>query len=71
MGVVEAVIPFEYLAFRWRPLVAGPQGPILGPGTRVEFALEAEGEGTRLTVVESRFGAASISRAMASSGVAT
>jgi uncharacterized protein YndB with AHSA1/START domain len=71
MGVVEAVSPFEYLSFRWRPLVAGPHGPILGPGTRVEFALEAEGEGTRLRVVESGFGAASISRAKASSGVAT
>jgi uncharacterized protein YndB with AHSA1/START domain len=70
LGVVEAVTPFEYLSFRWRPLVTGPEGPILGPGTRVEFALEAEGEGTRLRVVESRLGVASSSRAMASSGAA-
>jgi len=71
MGVVEAVTPFEYLSFRWRPLVTGPEGPVLGPGTRVEFALEAEGEGTRLRVVESHLRAASASRAMASSGAAT
>ena len=51
-GVVEAVRPPEYLAFRWRPMLAGPHGPVPGPGTRVEFFLEPDEGGTRLRVVE-------------------
>jgi len=51
-GVVEAVTPFEHLAFRWRQLIPGRDGPLLGPGTRVEFVLRPEGTGTRLRVEE-------------------
>lgn len=51
-GVVETVAPFEHLAFRWRQLIPGRDGPVLGPGTRVEFVLQPEGSGTRLRVEE-------------------
>jgi uncharacterized protein YndB with AHSA1/START domain len=51
-GVVEAVTPFEYLAFRWRQVIPGRDGPLLGPGTRVEFVLQPEGTSTRLRVEE-------------------
>jgi uncharacterized protein YndB with AHSA1/START domain len=52
-GVVEAVRPAEYLAIRWRFVSVGPDGPVFGPGTRVEFLLEPDGGGTRLRVLES------------------
>jgi uncharacterized protein YndB with AHSA1/START domain len=52
MGVVEAVTPFEHLAFRWRPVIDGPHGRVLGPGTRVEFDLEPRDRDTYLLVVE-------------------
>jgi uncharacterized protein YndB with AHSA1/START domain len=51
-GVVEAVRRHEYLAFRWRPFHEDPDTPLIGPGTRVEFFLEPEGDGTRLRLVE-------------------
>ena len=51
-GVVEAVTPFEHLAFRWRQLIPDRDGALLGPGTRVEFVLRPEGTGTRLRVEE-------------------
>lgn len=51
-GVVEAVRRSEYLAFRWRTVLEGPEAPIIGPGTRVEFFLEPAGTGTRLRLVE-------------------
>jgi uncharacterized protein YndB with AHSA1/START domain len=58
-GLVEALRPDEYLAFRWRPILAGPDGPVPGRGTRVEFFLEPGGaRGTTLRVVESLLTAA-------------
>jgi uncharacterized protein YndB with AHSA1/START domain len=52
-GRVERVEPPHFLSFRW---VVGP-GPELADdnSTLVEFSLSAEGESTRLTVVESGF----------------
>jgi uncharacterized protein YndB with AHSA1/START domain len=67
-GVVEALEPFEYLAFRWRPMVGSPDGPLLGPGTRVEFFLKPKEGGTHLQVVETMMPTASHTSAMASAG---
>jgi uncharacterized protein YndB with AHSA1/START domain len=52
-GRVERVEPPHFFSFRW---VVGP-GPELAEdnSTLVEFSLSAEGESTRLTVVESGF----------------
>ena len=52
-GRVERVEPPRFFSFRW---VVGP-GPELAEdnSTLVEFSLSAEGESTRLTVVESGF----------------
>lgn len=57
-GVVEVVEPTERFVFRW----AGPSSPDPTPGnaTTVEFRLEPEGSGTRLTVVETGFGELSV-----------
>src|SRR3954447_8843964 len=53
-GRVERVEPPHFFSFRW---VAG-RGLQLAEGnaTLVEFSLAAEGDGTRLTVVETGFG---------------
>src|SRR4051794_12917419 len=52
-GRVERVEPPHFFSFRW---VVGPgEGLAEGNSTLVEFALAAEGDGTRLTVVESGF----------------
>ena len=52
---VEKVEPPRFFSFRWsRP----KETPVAeGNSTLVEFSLSAEGEGTRLTVVESGFAA--------------
>lgn len=57
-GVVEVVEPAERFVFRW----AGPSSsdPTAGNATTVEFRLEPEGSGTRLTVVETGFGDLSV-----------
>jgi uncharacterized protein YndB with AHSA1/START domain len=53
LGRVERVEPPRFISFRWaRP--AGAE-PTEGNSTLVEFTLSAEGEGTRLQVVESGF----------------
>ena len=53
LGRVERVEPPRFISFRWaRP--AGAE-PTEGNSTLVEFTLSAEGEGTRLLVVESGF----------------
>jgi hypothetical protein len=67
-GVAEAARPFEYLAFRWRPLAVGPQGSVPGPGTRVEFVLEPKDGGTHLRVVETLLSTASLVSAMGPAG---
>jgi uncharacterized protein YndB with AHSA1/START domain len=52
-GRVEAVEPPRFFAFRW---IRGPETEIQeGNSTLVEFSLSAEGDGTRLRVVESGF----------------
>lgn len=52
---VERVEPPRFFAFRWaRPKDTAPAE---GNSTLVEFTLSAEGDGTRLTVVESGFAA--------------
>jgi uncharacterized protein YndB with AHSA1/START domain len=50
---VEAVEPPRFVSFRW---IRGTETePREGNSTLVEFSLNAEGDGTRLRVVESRF----------------
>jgi uncharacterized protein YndB with AHSA1/START domain len=52
-GRVERVEPPHFFSFRW---VVGPGSELAGDNsTLVEFSLSAEGESTRLTVVESGF----------------
>jgi uncharacterized protein YndB with AHSA1/START domain len=55
-GRIEAVEPQRLFAFRWAPFTdPGGLDPTDGNSTRVEFTLSAEGQGTRLRVVESGF----------------
>lgn len=51
---VERVDPPHYVSFRWMRAMQGDD-PREGNSTLVEFSLSAEGEGTRLRVVESGF----------------
>jgi uncharacterized protein YndB with AHSA1/START domain len=55
-GRIEAVEPQRRFGFRWAPF-QDPRGgdPTEGNSTQVEFTLSAEGDGTRLRVVESGF----------------
>jgi uncharacterized protein YndB with AHSA1/START domain len=56
---VETVEPPRFFSYRWaRP---ADTAPAEGNSTLVEFSLAAEGEGTRLTVVESGFAALALS----------
>jgi uncharacterized protein YndB with AHSA1/START domain len=53
-GVVEIVDPTRRLAFRWRSVVLGPAGVVVGDVSRVEFELAPLPDGrTALTVTES------------------
>jgi uncharacterized protein YndB with AHSA1/START domain len=55
-GRIEAVEPQRLFAFRWAPFTdPGGLDPTDDNSTRVEFTLSAEGQGTRLRVVESGF----------------
>jgi uncharacterized protein YndB with AHSA1/START domain len=55
-GVIEQVEPERRLSFRWAPFKdPGGAEPTEGNATLVEFTLESQGEGTRLSVVESGF----------------
>jgi uncharacterized protein YndB with AHSA1/START domain len=55
-GRVEQVEPQRLFSYRWRLLDRTPDGePGEGNSTLVEFTLAAEGEGTRLRVIESGF----------------
>ena len=51
-GIVEEAESGVRLAFRWRTIERGSEGFRFGEVSRVEFLLEPEGDGTRLTVVE-------------------
>jgi uncharacterized protein YndB with AHSA1/START domain len=55
-GRVERVEPQRLFAYRWAPY-RDPGGvePVAGNSTLVEFTLSAEGDGTRVRVVESGF----------------
>lgn len=56
-GVVEAVRRGRHLRFRWWPEPGGvvpPEGGETDTGTEVTYNLEADREGTRLTVTEQR-----------------
>lgn len=53
---VEKVDPPTYVAYRWTSAFPGEEARD-DNSTLVEFTLVAEGDGTRLTVVESGFGA--------------
>ena len=54
-GVMEEVQPHRNLFLRRLPLARHPNGSTrLLPSSRIEFSLERLGEGTQLTVVESR-----------------
>jgi uncharacterized protein YndB with AHSA1/START domain len=53
---IERVEPERYFAFRWHPYAVDPKVDYASePTTLVEFRLDEEGEGTRLTIVESGF----------------
>ena len=52
-GVIEAFEPERSLAFRWRAIRSEAGAFDIGPGSRVQFDLEAVSEGTRLRVLES------------------
>ncbi len=57
-GRVEAVEPHRRFAYRWAPYRdPGGTEPDEGNSTLVEFTLSAEGDATRLRVVESGFAA--------------
>ncbi|HEX6619559.1 MAG TPA: SRPBCC family protein [Solirubrobacteraceae bacterium] len=52
--VVDVEAPRRF-SYRWAVLRESQSEPVEGNSTLVEFTLEAEGEGTRLRVVESGF----------------
>lgn len=54
-GRVEVVEPPNRFAFRWLSSVGLRAEPAPGNSTLAEFTLAAEGEGTRITVVETGF----------------
>src|SRR3954464_2859076 len=56
-GRVEAVHPPHRFAYRWLSTIGVQAEPTPGNSTLTEFLLAAEGEGTRVTVVESGFDA--------------
>ena len=57
---VVKVQPKSYVAYRWAPATPGEE-LTEGNSTLVEFTLTAEGDKTRLTVVESGFAALAVS----------
>src|SRR4051812_37737248 len=55
-GQVVAVEPHTRFSYRWAPYKdPGGDEPVEGNSTLVEFTLQAEGDATRLRVVESGF----------------
>jgi uncharacterized protein YndB with AHSA1/START domain len=54
-GRIEAVEPPHRFVYRWMLADHGEAEPTPGNSTRVEFTLDAEGDGTRVAVVESGF----------------
>ena len=53
---IEQVEPHSLFSYRWAPFEdPGGEEPVEGNSTLVEFTLAAEGDGTRLRVVESGF----------------
>lgn len=52
---VKSVEAPSFLSFEWTPGADIPDDPESAPRTRVEFRLAAEGDGTRLHIVESGF----------------
>lgn len=54
--MVERVDPESLFSYRWHPYAVDPDKDYSGEATTlVEFRLEKDGDGTRLTVVESGF----------------
>lgn len=51
-GLVERIEPEQVLVFRWRHLSGAGRSLEVGRATRVAFALEDAGSGTRLTITE-------------------
>src|SRR5215213_6387976 len=56
-GRVEAVEPPHRFAYRWLSAIGSRAEPTAGNSTLTEFTLAAEGDGTRVAVVESGFDA--------------
>lgn len=53
---VEKIEPQDYFSYRWHPNAHDPKTDFSAePMTLVEFRLEAAGQGTKLTVIESGF----------------
>lgn len=61
-AVIETIEPERYLAYRWANRFA-PDEPATGNSTLVEFTLTAEGDKTRLRVVESGFAGFAVAEA--------
>ena len=60
---IEAMAPDEFFSFRWHPYAIEPGIDYSAePTTLVSFTLEDDGDGTRLTIVESGFDAIPESR---------
>jgi uncharacterized protein YndB with AHSA1/START domain len=55
---IEKAVPFSYFSYRWVPRAEGPIDDILTvPNTLVEFFIDEEMGGTKVTVKESGFSA--------------
>lgn len=53
---IEAANPFDYFSYRWVPGSTGIIGDVLAvPTTLVEFFIEEQADGTKITVKESGF----------------
>ena len=55
--IVEEVTPPRRFSFRWHPYAVDEKDYSSEPTTLVEFVLEPDGDGTRLTITESGFDA--------------
>ena len=61
--IVERMEPERYFSYRWHPYAVDPNADYSNePMTLVEFRLEASGDGTILTIVESGFDSIPLSR---------
>jgi uncharacterized protein YndB with AHSA1/START domain len=70
-GRVEAVEPPRRFAYRWLSTIGSQAEPAPGNSTLTEFTLAAEGDGTRVAVVESGFDALDVDAAERTAALAS